>query len=364
MLIAEDQPLPIGLASRFAETLDRHGVEEMHLMHGTFVGTDIGGLFRQVGRYLPALGDALRRRSKDLFDRGLGSLANFPPDFADRLSSELGGFPVRTVHWTGENNHLGRLDAMIRWLDRFAIGDELPQRILIWAHSHGGNVLALLSQVLAADLSQRLELVASLRSHFRVPVVGRVDEPVWRRVADWLCSETMTPPRIDFVTMGMPVRYRFDANARPLHIVHHQDADAGRATRAALPRYLSDLLEATTGDSIQHLGTAGTDFRPPLFVMRDRFHDRRLHRRFEPWARRRRLWRNLRLGRRVHPDGLTLLVRYPKDPLGVHRNVFGHAVYTHRLHLPLHLQATMRYVYAADGSPTVAAGRCGRPIDS
>ena len=62
------------------------------------------------------------------------------------------GVPVRLFHWSSENHHLGRADAAVRLIDEIA-ALELPRRkrILVWGHSHAGNVFALMSNLLAGD---------------------------------------------------------------------------------------------------------------------------------------------------------------------------------------------------------------------
>ncbi|MCA9218780.1 MAG: hypothetical protein KDA71_00555, partial [Planctomycetales bacterium] len=141
----------VGRAYRAAD------VRAIYLIHGSFVGADALGLFREVARVSSAAAEPLRRLQKQLLDALAKDAGNYTPEFAREFEHAItidGGptVPVRLFHWSSENHHIGRADGAVQLLA--AIHDDEAAktgRVLIWGHSHGGNVLALLTNLLGAD---------------------------------------------------------------------------------------------------------------------------------------------------------------------------------------------------------------------
>lgn len=357
-----DQTVPPALAASFARGIRDAGVDAIVLLHGTFVGNDTLGILRRLGRVMPSIASQAADVSKTFLDSQLGDLGNYSPAFADEFQALLHPkeswgegsrdgrtsrpIPVHRIAWSGENNHLGRADAAIELLSQWLHWDPVPGRILVWAHSHGGNVMAIVSRWLAAPVESRQRFFRLMRGYYQGSSARRDAHPKWAAVADHLCDPSAPIPELDVVTFGMPIRYRWGHTTSPLHLVHHRALDPNNPTRAVMPTGVPDLIGAVAGDYVQHLGIGGTDFTPPWFHWREWKTNRRIANEIEPGVRRRDLWQRLKAGQRMSVDGKTLLVDYPRDPAGVHRKLLGHAVYTHRLHLPFHLRMILRELYS------------------
>ena len=140
--------------------------------------------------------------------------------------------------------------------------DLATERLLLWGHSHAGNVFALLTNLLANDREAVNDFFAA---------AGRVGEERadWKQAAERLAAAPSPHPlakTLCLVTFGTPVRYGWDRDgyARLLHIVQHRLVN-GRAewlAKPALPQSLDDVLQAKYGDWVQSFGVAGTDLRP------------------------------------------------------------------------------------------------------
>lgn len=361
--IVSSRPQSFPASSSVSRRLRASNVDEIVLLHGTFVGSDVLGILRGVSRFLPGIAGQINSLTKSIFDSQLGSLANYDlvyerllKIFVNEKTVEDRSIKVRRISWSGENNHLGRLDAVISLLDdalkiQSRQDRQSKRRILVLAHSHGGNVMAMATQLLASSMADRQKWLSGLQWQYRTPFFGRIERPAWHRVCQALLSDDAIWPTIDVATFGTPNRYRFGCNIGGLvHLVNHHPIDPDDPTRAVLPKSIDDLLDARSGDYIQQLGVANTDITPPAIAFRDWLANRRIQKQFEPDARGRfnvsALWKRLIGGNRIAADGTTLLCDYPTDRFGAYRNVFGHAVYTHPMYLPYHMDQITRRLYA------------------
>jgi hypothetical protein len=240
--------------------------------------------------------------------------------------------------------------SLIETMDRFAAGYERDGRILILAHSHGGNLLAMLSQIVGSDQSTIEAFFEQTKLHYHSPIRGKNDLKVWLRVRERLAA-SRSFPAIDVATFGTPLRYRWNRQVCPklLHFVQHRGLDPREPNKAVFPRSIQEVYEAVAGDYVQHFGIAGTDFLPSLFAWRDWVVERRMQRMFESTARRRDLWKKLMMGRRESCDGTTLLVDYSIDHNEWYRKLLGHGVYTCRQWLPFHLREIAERFYGGRG---------------
>ena len=316
------------------------GVTTIGLMHGTFVGTDAFGVVREIGRMLPSLSEPLRQAGKELTDRFAGESGNFTPEFAELFQRHLSrdiDDPIRvtTFDWSSENNHTGRADGAIRLIDRL-FHFRSNERVLLFGHSHAGNVFAIVSNLLAGDQIDRDRFFDATESFYQYENDdGRVvDLPVWERVRNQLRELGGERRNIDFVTFGTPVRYGWDPSRvnSILHFVQHRPT-------ADLPIYRVPFPPVTGGDIVQQVAVAGTDFLPYMLSRRTRLAERKLERLLQPGLRRRQILERLRCGQRVHADGLNLLVNYADDPESVRAKMLGHGVYTRREWLVFHAEA-------------------------
>jgi len=311
------------------------GVGVVYLMHGTFAGTDAAGGLAAIGRFLPAARDTLARIAKGVVDGLLKDNGNYTAEYAaafERALNADGGphIAVRTHTWSGQNHHLGRADAAVELIDSLAALDlAAGSRILLWCHSHAGNVAALVTNLVAGDDNAIDAFFRAARCHYRIPLLGIFDLPVWPAVEQLLRTgnRPIIKHPLDVVTFGTPIRYGWDLRglSKLLHVVNHRTAD----DRASFPRTVDEVLRAVGGDYVQHLGIAGTNTPPVPLAFRSWLADRRLHELLQPSGLSPlTLMDRLRLGCRVPDAGDTLLVDYgsPEGAIGEH--LAGHAVYT------------------------------------
>ncbi len=341
-------------------------VRAIYLIHGTFVGSDALGLVREVARFWPEAATWLGTLEKQLADHVAGDNGNFTADLAAELQALLttAGAPRIEVHryaWSGENHHIGRADAAVRLIEEFnncaagllADSGESSPRILALGHSHGGNVLALVTNLLGADTETREQFFHAARPYYRWPLAGHVDLPHWPRVMAHLNAQDLALARVplDIVTLGTPVRYGWDTRGygKLLHVVHHRARDEFRPHFASFPPCWEDLADAQGGDILQQLGIAGTNFAPGPLSWRALWADQQLNRFLQPGLRRRDLLRRWKLGLRLHDEGDTLLIDYPLPKTSFWKHLGGHAVYTQSEWLLYHAEIIAEHLYAAQG---------------
>ena len=334
------------------------GVARVILVHGTFAGDDIMGVAREVGRFSPAFARQINVIGKRWIDELVGDVGNYTEAFAECLSGLINPpsaepIPVTRFHWSGENHHLGRADGVMSLLDSVLIPESVHHghRVLVMAHSHGGNVIAMLSQLVGASKAEQEIFFAETRSHYHSRVRKQIDLDDWKRVRKQLLDVHSAPiVPMDVATFGTPLRYRWNTEVCPklLHFVQHRSLIPENPHQACLPRSVHEVFETAAGDYVQHLGIAGTDFLPSIFAWRDWVVERRMARMFESTARRRDVLKKLKLGRRESSDGTTLLVDYPDGDDDFNQKLLGHGVYTSRRWLPFHLHEIVHRFYGAD----------------
>jgi len=357
---AEFAPRLAAAGGAFAEA----GVAAVYLVHGTFTGNDALGLLTELARCAPNLAESLRKLSKGAINAILGEMANYTPQFASRMEMGLSGgvghgaprLPVRLFNWSSQNHHISRADAAVRLIDELARlaplheGEgERAKRVLLWAHSHGGNVLALMTNLLGGDEAARAEFFDAARIFFRRPWSERLDFPVWQRVEELLADadHPLRRLQLDLVTFGAPIRYGWDTAgySKLLHIVNHRPGICGTDHHAPYPPRLRRVVAGTAGDFIQQLGIAGSNFPPLPLALRTFLANRRLGRVLERDLPRERLFTRLKCGVRVHDEGTTLLVDYDDPDCLPFRHMLGHAPYTRSRWLPLHCELVATQFY-------------------
>jgi hypothetical protein len=349
---------PADLTKRVAglgTCLREAGVVAIYLVHGSFVGADALGFLREIARVWPAAGDVLRRVQKQTLDNITRDAGNFSRDYAQQMQDALqfdhsSPIPVKLFHWSSENHHIGRADGAIRLLGELATQPLSPgDRLLIWGHSHGGNLLALLTNLLANDAETNDLFFRAARPYYCWPGTRKVDMPAWPLAAELLADvdHPLRGAQLDLVTMGTPLRYGWDSGgcANLLHFVNHRPCEGVPDHLARFPRNADDVLQATGGDVIQQFGVAGTNFAPPVWAWRASLADRALGSILQSGIRKRDLLDRLRLGCRLHADGTNLLVDYGPCEGNIAQHHAGHAVYTRTRWLPFHLEQIARRCY-------------------
>jgi len=338
------------------DVLRDSGVSAIYLVHGTFVGPDALGIITELGRVFPSASNAVRRVIKRIVDRVAGEVGNYTPDFAQCLESSINTpnkppIAVRLFHWSSENHHIGRADGAVRLIDELFSADvEHGRRVLLWGHSHAGNVFALMTNLLCGDEEKTRQFFDAAAIYYRWPLVGCVDIPVWNRVEN-LLSEGASPlagVSLDMVTFGTPIRYGWDSAgyANLLHFINHHVAEGVPEYRAAFPPTLNDVMRAADGDYVQQFGIAGTNVMPSVFAWRTWMADNRLSNLLQGETRRRDTLGRLQAGAIVPDEGTTLLVDYGRQQGGLAEHIAGHAVYTRKTWMLFHAEEIARRFYA------------------
>jgi hypothetical protein len=344
-------------STEFADSLRRLGqqlwqarVRTIVLVHGTFLGADLTGLIAQIERYAPQFARSLRDWEKNAVDSIMGDLANYTDHFAARLDAGINASLTNRIRvlrftWSSENHHLGRADGAVRLLSELIALQPAPSdRLLLCGHSHGGNVLAILTHLLHGTSELRHRFFQATRLYYQRPFRRVIDLPVWPELADRLEHD---PPawRPDIVTFGTPIRYGWEtAGYRSLlHFVNHRLHADKPAYLAPFPPSLDQLARGSAGDMIQQIGVAGTNFPVNICSWRDWVVEARLHRLMQYGDRRRNAWERLKLGTRVAAEGKTLLVDYYEGDPASAQLLAGHAVYTKLIWLPFHLQQIVNH---------------------
>lgn len=343
--------------ARFRAVGDRlrdANVAGLYLVHGTFVGADALGTIAEIARLLPKAGTLLRALAKQWIDSTLGDVGNYTEKHVRLLTEGLGSadgqLPVRLFNWTSQNDHIGRADGAVRLIHELSrLKIEPDRRLLLWGHSHAGNVFALVSNLLAADRETRARFFHTARAYYRWPLFGCVDVPVWERVRRLLDRRQVSDwcPKLDLVTFGTPIRYGWDSDgyAQLLHFINHRPAEGIPKFLAPFPPTLDHLLDAYDGDYVQQFGIAGTNLAPNLLAWRTWWSDRRLGWLLEEGISPANVADRFKIGARVPHDGTTLLVDYGPPGVEVHQHHAGHAVYTRPDWLLFHAEEVARELY-------------------
>ena len=342
-------------------TLDRAGVAAVYLAHGTFVGPDALGVLAELARVFPKAGRPVRRIIKRIVDKITGEVGNYTGNYAQAFESAINSpdrphIPVRRFHWSSENHHIGRADGAVRLIDELASWRLKPhQRILLWGHSHAGNVFALITNLLAKNADQTGNTAAideffrATEIYYRWPIVGCVDIPVWRRARDLLGdrSSPLFDVPLDIVTFGTPIRYGWDSTGYDhlMHFVNHRPARGVPDYRAAFPPRVNDIMDAADGDYIQQLGIAGTNIMPSVFAWRSWLADNRLKDLLQQDISPAKPADRFGAGAIVPDEGTTLLVDYGPLQGGIATHLAGHAVYTSKQWMLFHAEEVARRFY-------------------
>lgn len=321
------------------EALRARQVAAIFLVQSSFAAWDARHLLLELARRWPAGSNLLRRGADQIVDGCSHEAGDYTPRYAEIMERALAGqgdaIPVRLVHWSGENHHLGRADAAVRLIDELA-ALELPpgKRVMIWGHGQAGNVLALANGLLSDDKEAVAAFFTAAQIYYRLPAAGVIDIPHWQRVRKTLCN---TPQRLvrrslDLVTFGTPCRYVWTQRSDDtlLHFINHRPAtDMVKHLAPPAPR-IDELHQAAAGDYLRQLAVAGADTPPSRFAWRSWLANRRLARLLEIPADRSYIADRLASGVRVPDAGTTLLVDYGPTAGPLSEHLAGHAVYTRR----------------------------------
>ena len=302
---------------KLGQRLRRAGVRQVVFVHGTFVGHDPALILSALEGPLSALGPgllpALRRLSKLPSDRVLGDLGNYTPEYVSLFEAALGGgIPASRFLWSSANHHIARLRAAADLLRQLASAKLGRTRALLLGHSHGGQVLALLTQLVYPALTAP-KLWEALRE------IGEPLEEL-REMA-----RTVARAQLDVVTFGMPPRYGFvtGSRCRVLHVVNHRGEEP-------LAGSLGGVLYTEGGDYVQQWGIAGSDLL--LATAKERELAARLDALLGVGSDVKAWLKHVGHRARVSQHGFSYLVDYGDRGEGMIPNclgtLFGHGVYT------------------------------------
>lgn len=326
-------------APREFAALEAENIRTVILVHGTFVGQDMTGLTSRLAHRFPQWFRLLADLQKSSWDHVLGDDGNYCPEFQSSLQTQLAPLAIQVQRfvWSSENSHIGRADAAIRLIN--LLPDCLKNgRVMMWGHSHGGNVLALVTNLLTASADRIRRFFASCAVYYRSFRSARTWQH-WREARRIILEKTIDPQQLILITFGTPVRYGWDAGGyyRLAHFIHHVPAADTPPHLAVFPPSAEAALKGNQGDLIQQLGIAGTDMIPSLTAWRLRRAERRLKLLLQPGLRTRDLYQRWQQGRRVHEDGMNYLVDYQLRDESVVSHHLGHAIYTRINQLQQHL---------------------------
>jgi hypothetical protein len=225
-------------------------------VHGTFAGSDPLSAYGVVERLVPAVGkevaQRLRKVTRAAADKVLGDYSNFGAAYVRLFEDAInaGADPriaCTEFTWSSENHHVGRLEAALSLVRVLATHAELSGgRVLVQGHSHGAQLFALVTQLLARSMATDAILdVARVRGLD----IGALERDL----------ATLASTDLDFVTYGAPERYAW-AKVPRVRVLHVLQAAEVRAS----------------GDWVQKIAAAGSDF-PALGA-----EDRRLNAALEP----------------------------------------------------------------------------------
>jgi len=317
------------------------------LVHGTFVGEDPWGLSALLFGQRPRWYRRMCRWQKGLADWLMEDRGNYPSEYVTQLSHMLGEsipFPVFRFLWSGMNNHAGRAVAAIQLIS-YLHDLNLPsgKRLLLCGHSHGANVLALLTNLLAPEQGKVADFLRAAGEY------GHTFDFAWERHKQNISAgpRFANEHPLDLVTFGMPIRYGFETTsyANLLHFVNHRPGTMRAPYRVAGPISLSGMLAARHGDYIHEIGIAGSNFSTP-FSRSLWQSDTALARQLTPGLSWRTLSRRIGLGMRVAEEGRTLLVDYGLPGGRWWRSGLGHAEYTHAERMLFHFEQIARRFYS------------------
>ena len=363
----------LGLAGK---TLHEAGVQVVMLLYGSYFGTDlfgssrldeVGGLKRGYSRGIPGMESLLALlRPKDYqqcpkksgfsppyanneatkiwLDQHAKDRGNFTADYERGLRegfSSLDSIPITCVRylWSSLNHHLGRMEGA------FALFHEIKKlkqqfnldkthRILILAHGHAGQLVALLSNLLAQDESSvRDELFETLARHYGQFDPTRPAIAPLQELDQFLANNQQeTFPALDVVTLGTSVRYGWNTNGigKLLHVVNHRPmrSDGKKwLAKMDLPQIVMEMPMLLGGDYVQQLAVASTDAIPSTPL--DEELNQALQENLEPYYGFERWLECARRVTRCPNDGECLLLDYvdtKEDSPSEH--LYGHGCYT------------------------------------
>lgn len=283
-------------------------------------------------------------QSHQYLDALAREVGNFNSSYVNKFEHALiegNGQPIHCARyvWSSVNHHVGRVEAamdLLSYLHKWGAGLALSKedRLLLVAHGHAGQVLALLSNIITRGESEARGRVFEILAKFWEACPSKTRsveqlEQLYRLITE---GKILEGASVDVVTLGTPIRYGWDTEGvdRLLHIVNHRviRTDGKRwLAKMELPQIAWEMPYQTGGDYVQQLAVAGTDALPDGLQAEQANVDFREI--FEPYDGFERWLECTRRATRCANDGQCLLVEYGVQLEDSPRqHLFGHACYT------------------------------------
>lgn len=393
-----DSPAWQDAMARYGLQLSTAGVKVILFVSGVSIGTDlfgmqrlddVGGLKRGYSRGIPGMEALLALMRQET--NGIGTLqGEFQPPFTDdrdsktwvdNLAQDAGSFsnayveqcakglnrdlsnPIHCVRsiWSSAHHHLGRAEAagtLVHTIGNLTTQHQLHtgDRILIQAHGHAGQVLALVSNLMAPIESEgRRNLLRLLQTYYETTNTPSAFFEQFSTCDSFESSlqegKLLNGTMLDMVTFGTPVRYGWDTAGigNVLHVVNHRmmRTDGKRwLGKMELPQVTMEMPIAWGGDYVQQLAVAGSDALP--LTPEAQLTNKALWEMLEPWDGFERWLECSRKSVRCPKDGQCLLVDY-KDSTGStngKEHLYGHAAYTRYSHLMFNTASIIESLYS------------------
>lgn len=304
--------------SNIGQRFDEHDVSHVYFVHGTFAGDDPFGVIPALQKIFPRMkagvSSAIKLRLKRSFDRLHRDSGNYLLDYVS-LFKEASACRAQCqlFVWSSGNHHAARLRGALSMLRRLNLDlPDIPHsRVVLWGHSHAGQVFAIFSHLLHES-----PLGQGLWSHI-------LDEQ-WASSQERRTFSRLRKFRFDVMTFGSPLRYpwRLSDRFRLVSVVNHRG-------QSHLASYPFGFWKTQGGDYIQQWGTYGSDHLSASSS--ERLLNRRLDKLLGTGVDPRGWIECISKGVRVSEYGVTYLIDYHDQailaPNGL-MTIFGHGVYT------------------------------------
>lgn len=301
------------------------------------------GIFRSEDSiHPPLINDQSTQEALDILAQEVG---NFTSAYVRKFEQGIGqerNQPIPCVRyvWSSIHHHVGRVEAaitLIQFLQGWSSNRSLSKedRILLVAHGHVGQVLALLSNFITSGESEARPRIFEILAKYweTCPSEDRSVEELEGLYKILVEQRFLGGASVDIVTLGTPVRYGWDIDGfgRLLHVVNHRliRPDGKRwLSKMELPQTAWEMPYQTGGDYVQQLAVAGTDAIPDSPEMEQANVDFREI--FEPYDGFERWLECSRRATRCANDGHCLLVEYgiQTNEENPRQHLFGHGCYT------------------------------------
>jgi hypothetical protein len=289
--------------------------KSVYLVHGTFVGNDPFDLIGLLESAFPNLKSTIIEKIKIQTKNGQDFLIKDFGNFHKSITSTLEKcFPnkieINFFNWSSSNHHYARLRGSLSLIKEIASKSNKDDRIILFGHSHAGQVFALMTQLLNNQLIRKQIIkVLKLNKDQETSLIKDI--------------KLLSYMKFDFVTLGTPIRYSWELSlkTRLLHIINH---------RGVIPQggSLSSSITTKNGDYIQQWAIEGSD------ILSANKQDREMNLELDLILGHGRdlekLKRCIKFKKRLHHTGHHLLVDF-KDHSGLPnslKTIFGHAIYT------------------------------------